>query len=555
VGKRIFAPELDHSSIRDNVPLRDLLRRIIEFAQRQSDLSEDVAAALTTVGGDTTTPPVSTFTATFPGDGTIHLSSIAFALKENVHSIDTGYFVFDFVNAIAPTATTLNGAITEAATTIIVSGFAGFAPGDSVLIGSEVIRIDAMAGTTWTVTRGWLESSRASHLTLAAVERIETPHVEVYTFPPDFFIEPISGFWNARVILPNAKVATIYANFFNSHGQGETATFNQYGGQATGSLGSCGGYAPFPRLWGWDWTLSPYLSDLAVFKSSGTNPLIACAEVWKPGLIDNVGIHTAGGGYTVNDWLTIVQAGASNGIVRVSTIGGGGTVTAVEMVNGGENYSVAAGLSTTGGTGTGCKISIGGTAYDLNTDNYLPRLRFFNPYNSAAVLRLMLLSAVSVTPAANHLLFLDLDFQLINNIAAGSGIVIAQVGSETDVFYLIEVYRATSSCALLKRTGGAYQTQFSSAGYSSHYQWVNVKIIYNPNAGAIGGISPGGVLVYNAGQPLFKKPMTLTNATVLSGPVRVGWLIPGAAGARANEIRLGRIEAYSVPADFIQLLP
>jgi len=46
VGKRIFAPELDHPSIQANVPLRDLLRRIIEFAQRQPDLPGDVTNIL-----------------------------------------------------------------------------------------------------------------------------------------------------------------------------------------------------------------------------------------------------------------------------------------------------------------------------------------------------------------------------------------------------------------------------------------------------------------------------------------------------------------------------
>lgn len=51
MGKRIFAPELDHPSIRDNVPLRDLLRRIIEFAQRQPDLPGDVTNIVAEASG------------------------------------------------------------------------------------------------------------------------------------------------------------------------------------------------------------------------------------------------------------------------------------------------------------------------------------------------------------------------------------------------------------------------------------------------------------------------------------------------------------------------
>lgn len=507
MGKRIFAPELDHPSIQANVPLRDLLRRIIEFAQRQPDLPGDV----TNILADTSA-------------GALPLTTKGDLLTRD----DQGN-----IRLAGPT---IDGQVLKG----LGSEPGGLVWGDVLL---DVLKAGSLAGSGLKVN-----FTQSGGATVAVVNDAGNGWITI-----DIGAATLLDVLKAGALIGSRQKI----NFTEDGNVVLTIADNPGAGRVDIGVQALpgGAVAPFTKLWGWDWTLSPYLSDLAIFKSSGTDPLLKCAEVWKPGLIDSVGVHTAGAGYTVDDWLTIVQAGASDGSVRAATVDGGGGVTSAVMVNGGENYSVAAGLATTGGTGTGCKISIGGTAYDLNTDNYLPRLRFFNPYNSAAVLRLMLLSAVSVTPAANHLLFLDLDFQLINNIAAGSGIVIAQVGSETDVFYLIEVYRATSSCALLKRTGGAYQTQFSSAGYSSHYQWVNVKIIYNPNAGAIGGISPGGVLVYNAGQPLFKKPMTLTNATVLSGPVRVGWLIPGAAGARANEIRLGRIEAYSVPGEFIQLLP
>jgi len=42
---------------------------------------------------------------------------------------------------------------------------------------------------------------------------------------------------------------------------------------------------------------------------------------------------------------------------------------------------------------------------------------------------------------------------------------------------------------------------------------------------------------------------------VFSGAVRVGLVLPGALGLKTNWLQMGRIEAYSVPGDFIQLLP
>lgn len=72
--------------------------------------------------------------------------------------------------------------------------------------------------------------------------------------------------------------------------------------------------------------------------------------------------HAASGGtgYVVGDVVTVVQGGGSNGKVAVLTVGGGGAVTALGTTigNQGTGYAVAAGLSTTGGTGTGLLVDI-----------------------------------------------------------------------------------------------------------------------------------------------------------------------------------------------------
>lgn len=69
---------------------------------------------------------------------------------------------------------------------------------------------------------------------------------------------------------------------------------------------------------------------------------------------------SAGTGYVVGDILTVSAAGASGGLVRVTTIGVAGVVTGIALVSGsqGTGYTVSSGASTTGGTGTGCQINI-----------------------------------------------------------------------------------------------------------------------------------------------------------------------------------------------------
>jgi hypothetical protein len=92
-------------------------------------------------------------------------------------------------------------------------------------------------------------------------------------------------------------------------------------------------------------------------------------------------LNTAGSGYTSGmQVLTVVQAGSDgDGTVNVSVVAG--KVTAVlGVVSGGHNYTLATGLATTGGGGTGCKIDITEVApsdppYILINDNLLSNFR------------------------------------------------------------------------------------------------------------------------------------------------------------------------------------
>ena len=94
-----------------------------------------------------------------------------------------------------------------------------------------------------------------------------------------------------------------------------------------------------------------------------------CNENRKAAVLNNPSAITAtptvdapGSGYAVGDVLTVAQSGSSGtATVKVLTIGVGGAITAVGLVQNGTNYSTATGVPTTGGSGTGCTLNIAGT--------------------------------------------------------------------------------------------------------------------------------------------------------------------------------------------------
>lgn len=69
--------------------------------------------------------------------------------------------------------------------------------------------------------------------------------------------------------------------------------------------------------------------------------------------------YAGGSGYTVDDVLTIAGGvGGTVKVVSVTDVMVTGEVTAVELVDAGAGYSFSGNMATTGGTGTGCTISV-----------------------------------------------------------------------------------------------------------------------------------------------------------------------------------------------------
>ena len=82
-----------------------------------------------------------------------------------------------------------------------------------------------------------------------------------------------------------------------------------------------------------------------------------------------------------------------------------------------------------------------------STGTCVPNLTFFNPAASAAVVRFMLLSNVSLSPATGELLLIAMDYASLTAAAVAQGIVIAKPGSETTDFLSVskEVFTSATS--------------------------------------------------------------------------------------------------------------
>lgn len=125
-----------------------------------------------------------------------------------------------------------------------------------------------------------------------------------------------------------------------------------------------------------------YQQAVAVFSQqpnilAGGGFLVIC-PAFATTSINAVAVAAGGTGYKVGDVLTITQTGGQFGQVTVATVYAG-AVTSVTVSNVGIGYTAAAGLATTGGSGTGCTITISSVQAETLTNaiNRLAGLIYF----------------------------------------------------------------------------------------------------------------------------------------------------------------------------------
>jgi len=135
-------------------------------------------------------------------------------------------------------------------------------------------------------------------------------------------------------------------------------TFSIKGTQTEGSFGSelvgNGSFSTVPDT-SWTWGTT-WKQDTTNYYATHTASTGGVAQV----LIDD-----GGSGYVVNDVLTI--ASGNNDCTLTVTSVSSGKVTGLSITTAGSGYSEGGGLSITGGTGTGCKVTIARIEDDSQT--------------------------------------------------------------------------------------------------------------------------------------------------------------------------------------------
>jgi hypothetical protein len=174
-------------------------------------------------GVDTDVPPPPVYGLNLVGQGTIDLVGISFTDLTNTHTISAGTLtLFSWNELNSPSTYTLATAAAATDTTITLSAAGPATAGDLIQIEGEILEVTAVAGATYTVTRGSHGSPAAAHAAGVAIYHLQA-NVTIMPFVPDFFGSPASGSYSASIFLPDVRVGA--AEFFmtNVKGSGEVA--------------------------------------------------------------------------------------------------------------------------------------------------------------------------------------------------------------------------------------------------------------------------------------------------------------------------------------------
>jgi hypothetical protein len=158
-------------------------------------------------GTDWAAPPEPVF-GVAPYPGMLIFAGIGFQDLANTKTISTLTFSVWHYDETAPIQTTLSAAIDEQATSITAENLSSFAPGDFVLLDSEIIQITAVNGQSAQILRAQKNSTATAHDSGARLILLHK-RVCVYHVPRDFFGTPASGEWEAREPFRSMAVAAV----------------------------------------------------------------------------------------------------------------------------------------------------------------------------------------------------------------------------------------------------------------------------------------------------------------------------------------------------------
>jgi len=158
-------------------------------------------------GTDWAAPPEPVF-GVAPYPGMLIFAGIGFQDLSNTKTISTITFTVWHYDETAPNQTTLSAATDEQATSITAVDLSSFAPGDFVLLDSEIIQITAVNGQSAEIQRAQKNSTATAHDSGARLILLHK-RLCVYHVPRDFFGTPASGEWEAQEPFRSMAVAAV----------------------------------------------------------------------------------------------------------------------------------------------------------------------------------------------------------------------------------------------------------------------------------------------------------------------------------------------------------
>lgn len=200
-----------------------------------------IGGALGESGGDVDVPPPPFFALSVGRRGHVELVGVGFENLVNTRTVTAGTLTIHYWNELSgPTTDHLADSIEADGATLSFQGGAIATPGDLLMVGQELIRVENVeAGGLLAVSRGVAGSPATNHEEGSAVWRLSRK-VVIAPFPKGFFGSPASGNYVYTIRLPHARIAAAEFYVTNSRGESPSSTAC-YTGLSQGGLRTLSG--------------------------------------------------------------------------------------------------------------------------------------------------------------------------------------------------------------------------------------------------------------------------------------------------------------------------
>lgn len=171
---------------------------------------------------DVDVPPPPVFGIQALGQGTVELVGVAFESLENTHSIFAGTLTLHYWNELgAPQELSLATGIDSVEEELTVSAPVSAPVGALLQVGSELMQIVEITGSTVSVVRGAQGTTAVTHDEGELVFPLEQK-TYVVPFSRGFFGSPASGSFSFPIFLPDVRLSAADLFMTNARGNGET---------------------------------------------------------------------------------------------------------------------------------------------------------------------------------------------------------------------------------------------------------------------------------------------------------------------------------------------